>query len=80
MLGFSRDAQLQATVNPSCWHKEICTLNDLMEITNGHPWQNSRGAECLCQVAEFLLHKFNKIIKSKFRASNALLNIALNMP
>jgi hypothetical protein len=33
-----------------------------MEITNGQPWQNSsqnsvfwRGAECHCQVAEFLL-------------------------
>ncbi len=30
MEGFSRDAQLQATVNTSCWHKEF-----VMEIING---------------------------------------------
>ncbi len=53
-----------------------------MEIINGQPWQNSnknsvfwRGAECHCQVAEFLLHKY-KVIKSKFSASNTLLNSA----
>jgi hypothetical protein len=41
-----------------------------MEITNGHPWQNSsqnsvfwRGAKCHCQVAEFLLHKCKKLLK-----------------
>jgi hypothetical protein len=31
-----------------------------MEITNGQPWQNSvfwRGAECLCQEAEFSARK-----------------------
>jgi hypothetical protein len=36
MYGLSRDAQLQATANTS-----VCTLQDLMEITNGQPWQNS---------------------------------------
>jgi hypothetical protein len=41
MFGFSRDAQLQATGNTSCWHKEICTLNDVMEIANSLPRQNS---------------------------------------
>jgi hypothetical protein len=54
-----------------------------MEITNGQPWQNSsqnsvfwRGTECHCQAAEFLLPKYKIMIKSKFRASNTLLNSA----
>jgi hypothetical protein len=41
-----------------------------MEITNGQPWQSSsqnsvfwRGAECHCQVAEFLLHQYKILIK-----------------
>ncbi len=41
--------------------------------------QNSvflRGAECHCRVAEFLLHKYKIMIKSKFRSSNTLLNCA----
>jgi hypothetical protein len=38
VYGFSRDAQLRATVNTSCWQK---VLNDVMEITHGQPWQNS---------------------------------------
>jgi hypothetical protein len=42
MYGSSRDAQLQATVNRSCWHKAcVRPLHDVMEITNGQPWQNS---------------------------------------
>ncbi len=41
MYGFSRDAQLQATFNTSYWHKAIYTLQDMMEITNDQPWQNS---------------------------------------
>jgi hypothetical protein len=76
MYGFTRDAQLQDTVNT-----RICTLHDVMEITNGQPWHNSsqysvslRGAKCHCHVAEFLLHKCKNMIKSKFRASNTLLN------
>jgi hypothetical protein len=39
--------------------------------------QNSvflRGAECHCRVAEFLLHKYKRMIKRKFRSSNTLLN------
>jgi hypothetical protein len=57
-----------------------------MEITNGQwpqPWQNSsqnsvfwRGAKCYLLPAEFLLHYYKKIIKSKFRSSNSLLNSA----
>jgi hypothetical protein len=46
-------------------------------------WQNSsqnslfrRGAECHCQVAEFLLHKYKQMVESKFRASNTLFNSA----
>jgi hypothetical protein len=35
-----------------------------------------REAECYCQVAEFLLLKYKIISKSKFRASNTLLNSA----
>jgi hypothetical protein len=38
----------------------------MMEITNGEPLQNSvfwRGAECHCQEAEFLLHKYKKLLK-----------------
>jgi hypothetical protein len=35
MYGFSRDAQLQATVNTSYSSINICTLHDVMEITNG---------------------------------------------
>jgi hypothetical protein len=64
-----------------CQHK----LLYVMEITNGQPWQNSdqnsvlrRGVEFHCQVAEFLLHKYKIMIKSKFLASNTLL--VLNMP
>jgi hypothetical protein len=52
-----------------------------MEIINGQPWQNSSqnsvfwsGAEFHCKVAEFLLHKYKRMIKSKFNTSNALLN------
>jgi hypothetical protein len=52
-----------------------------MEITNGQPLQNSiqysvfpRRAECHCQVAEFQLHKYERMIKSKFTDSNALLH------
>ncbi len=55
----------------------------VMEITNGQPWQNSihnslfwRGAERHCQVAEILLHKYKRSIKSKFTPSNALLKSA----
>jgi hypothetical protein len=56
-----------------------------MEIPNGQPSQNSsqnsvlwRGAECHCQVTEFLPHKYKKIMKSKLKASNTLLNSAKN--
>ncbi len=35
-----------------------------------------RGAECHCQVAEFLLHKNRRMIKSKLRAIITLLNSA----
>jgi hypothetical protein len=45
----------------------ICILHDVMEIANGQPWQNSsqnwRGAECHCQVNDFLLHKINEWLK-----------------
>jgi hypothetical protein len=82
MHGLSKDAQLQTSVNTSCWLKEICTLSDVIEITNGQPWQNSsqtsvfwRGTECHCQVSEFLLHNYRKMINSEFRASNTLLNM-----
>ncbi len=68
MYVFSRDALLQATVKTSCWVKKICTLNDVMEITNGQPWQNSsqtsvywKGTERHCQAAEFLLHNYRKM-------------------
>ncbi len=61
----------------------IYTLHDMIEITNDQPRQKSsqnsvflRATECHCQVAEFLLHKCKRIIKSNFRASNTLLNIA----
>jgi hypothetical protein len=44
-----------------------------MEITNGQPWQNSsqnsvflKGAKCHFQVAEFLPHKYKRMIKSKY--------------
>jgi hypothetical protein len=68
-----------------CWHKAFVTLHDVMEITKGQPWRNSsqssvfwRGAEYHCKIAEFfLLHKYKKIIKSKFRASKTLLNSAI---
>ncbi len=47
------------------------TVHDVMEITNGEPWQNSsqnsvfwRGAECQCQVAKFLLLKYKRMIKT----------------
>jgi hypothetical protein len=39
--------------------ENFCTLQDLIEITNGKPRQNSVlwiAAECHCQVADFLLH------------------------
>ncbi len=59
------------------------TLCDGMVITKGQPWQNSsqnsafmRVAECHCQIAEFLLYKYKRMIKSKCSASNALLNSA----
>jgi hypothetical protein len=52
-----------------CQHKllalSICTLHDVVEITNGQPRQNSnqhfvfwRGTECHRQLAEFLLYKY----------------------
>jgi hypothetical protein len=46
MYGFSRDAQLQVTVNKSCWNKA------------------------------FVLYKYKRMIRGKFRASNTLLNSA----
>jgi hypothetical protein len=65
IYGFSSDAQLQATV------------------FNGQTWQSSsqnsvlrRGAKCHYQVAEFLLHKYKKLAKSKSETSNTLLNSA----
>jgi hypothetical protein len=82
MFGFSGDAQMQATVNTSCRHKEICTSNDVMEIANSLPRQNSsqtsvfwRGTECDCQVSELLLHNYRKMVNSELRASNTLLNM-----
>jgi hypothetical protein len=69
MYGFSRDAQLQATVlsTKTAGIKPLySTSHDMMEITNGQPWQNSiqnsvfwRLAECHCQVAKFL-HKYKE--------------------
>ncbi len=42
MYGFSRDAHQQATVlSTQAAGITICTLQDVMEITNGQPWQNS---------------------------------------
>ncbi len=66
-----------------CQHKllaySVCTLNDMIEITNGQLWKNSsqnsvflRGVECHCRVAEFLLHNYKRMIKSKFRSSNTV--------
>ncbi len=59
----------------------LCTV---MEITNGQKWQNSsqnsvlwRRAKCHSQEAELLLHKYKKVKKSKFRASNTLLKSIL---
>jgi hypothetical protein len=46
MYVFSRDVQLQATVNTSCWNKA------------------------------FVLNKYKRMIRGKFRASNTLLNSA----
>jgi hypothetical protein len=53
MYGSSRNAQLQQASGIRHLY-----LNDVMEITNGQPWQNSsqnplflRGAECHCHVA-----------------------------
>jgi hypothetical protein len=72
--GFSRDAQRQAIVNTSCWQKAFCTLNDVIEITNGQLWQTQnssknsvflRGAECHCRVAEFLLHLPRPLCRKK---------------
>jgi hypothetical protein len=51
-----------------------------MEIPNGQKWQNSvlwRRAKYHGQVAEFLLHKYKKVNKSKFRVSNTLLKTIL---
>jgi hypothetical protein len=52
MYGFNINAQLQVTVTISC---RLCTLHDVMEITNGQPLQNTSqnsvfwgGAECHC--------------------------------
>jgi hypothetical protein len=50
MYDFNRDAQLQATVNASCWYKEICTLSDVMEITDSQPWQDSFQHSCSVEV------------------------------
>ncbi len=51
--------------------------------SNGQLWQNSsqnsvfwRGAKWHWQVAEFLLYIYKRMIKSKFGASNTLLNSA----
>ncbi len=83
MYGFSRDAQLQAIVNIS-WHKAfllymIWWKSPMATITELQPELFWRGSKCHCQVAQFLLHKYKRMIKSKFRASNTLLT-ALNMP
>ncbi len=66
MYGFSREAQLRATVNISSWYPvKHLYLHDVLEITNGQPWQNS--SQNLCsgkeQVAEFLLHNVKKLLK-----------------
>ncbi len=56
---FSRNAQLQAIVITIYWHKEMCTLHDVMEITNGQP--------CIAKLLpEFLLQRYKKMIKSNF--------------
>jgi hypothetical protein len=79
LYGFSRDAQLRATVNTNSWLPvKHLYLHDVMEITNGQQWQNFSQNLCSGKelnaiargVAEFLLHKCKKIIKSKFRALN----------
>ncbi len=42
MYGFSRDAQLQATVKKSCRQKAfVLYIHDVMIITNDQPWQIS---------------------------------------
>jgi hypothetical protein len=40
MYGLNRDAQLQATVNTSCWHKAFVLYMMWVKITMGQPWQN----------------------------------------
>jgi hypothetical protein len=45
MYGFSRDAQLQTTVNTGCWHKTFVLCQNFVF------WI---GAECYCQVAELI--------------------------
>jgi hypothetical protein len=82
MFGFSSDAQMQAALSTSSGITHLyftrCDGNHQCQ-----PWQNSsqnsvflRGADCHCYVAEFLLNKCKKMIKSKFRASYTLLNSA----
>jgi hypothetical protein len=72
--GFSRDAQLQATVNTSCWCKAFVLY--MMWLTLARSLCCWRRSDCHYQVAEFLIHKFKRMFKSKFRASNTLFNSA----
>jgi hypothetical protein len=70
VYGFSRDAQLQASVNTSCC---ICTLHYVMEISKSPKASHGRtlartlvfyrGDKCHCQVAEVLLHKYKEWLK-----------------
>jgi hypothetical protein len=72
MYGFSRDSQLQATVNTNSWLpvKHLC-LHDVMEITNSQQWQNFSQNLCSGKelnaiargVAEFLLISVKKLLK-----------------
>ncbi len=41
MHSFSRDNQLQATVNTRCWHEGLYIVHDVIETTNGQTWKNS---------------------------------------
>jgi hypothetical protein len=84
MYGLSRDAQLQATRETQAAGIKYFYI---IWCDGNHQWpamaelysQNSvflREVECHCQVAEFLLQKYKIMNKSKFRASNTLLNSA----
>jgi hypothetical protein len=71
--GFSRDAQLQATVNTSCWRK---ALHDVMEITNGSYVRPLARTLCYKEAPNAIARQ----LKNLCYISNKISKVSLEFP